>query len=90
MHRSEPRPPAQRGTATAGSDTDRFLEAGRHGVLMPGGPAMIRVFDVFGRATAACIGGAPARQTARAAAREISRLLDEVREPSADGQAPIR
>ncbi|HET6215197.1 MAG TPA: extracellular solute-binding protein, partial [Micromonosporaceae bacterium] len=77
IYRAEPRPPAQPGmVADLDEDTTNFQEAGRHGVVMLSGPAMIRVFDVFGRAIAACVAGAPAESTALGAAREIRRLLD--------------
>ncbi|MDT5037776.1 MAG: arabinogalactan oligomer / maltooligosaccharide transport system substrate-binding protein [Micromonosporaceae bacterium] len=77
MYRAEPRPPAQlTKVVNLDADTRSFQQAGRHGMVMPSDRAMIQVFDVFGRAVAACVGGEDAEPTARAAGREIRRLLE--------------
>jgi arabinogalactan oligomer/maltooligosaccharide transport system substrate-binding protein len=76
LYNAEPRPPA---LVTAldqvkASDPDlaKFIEAGKNGVPMPAIPEMATIWDPFGKAEAAIIGGANVQTTVDAAAKAIS------------------
>jgi arabinogalactan oligomer/maltooligosaccharide transport system substrate-binding protein len=76
LYDAEPRPPAL--TAALDSvksgdpDAQKFLDAGRNGVILPAIPAMAAVWDPFGKAEAAIVGGADVPSTVQAAGKSIS------------------
>ncbi|MGW0431560.1 sugar ABC transporter substrate-binding protein [Micromonospora sp. NPDC003197] len=76
LYNAEPRPPALTAALdqVKGSDPDlaKFLEAGKNGHVLPAIPAMAAIWDPFGKAQAAIVGGADAASTLTAAAKTIS------------------
>jgi arabinogalactan oligomer/maltooligosaccharide transport system substrate-binding protein len=76
LYQAEPRPPALTAALqqVQGSDPDlqKFLTAGKDGAVLPAIPEMATVWDPFGKAEAAIIGGAPVQSTVDAAAKAIS------------------
>jgi len=76
LYEAEPRPPALTAALdqVKGSDPDvsKFLAAGKDGVVLPAIPEMAAIWDPFGKAEAAVIGGADVRSTVAAAAKTIS------------------
>lgn len=76
LYQAEPRPPALTAALdqVKGSDPDleKFTEAGRNGQVLPAIPAMAAIWDPFGKAEAAVIGGADPTTTITAAAKQIS------------------
>ncbi|MGW3808695.1 sugar ABC transporter substrate-binding protein [Micromonospora sp. NPDC005113] len=76
LYNAEPRPPALTAALdqVKGSDPDlaKFQEAGRNGQVLPAIPAMAAIWDPFGKAEAAVIGGADATSTITAAGKTIS------------------
>jgi arabinogalactan oligomer/maltooligosaccharide transport system substrate-binding protein len=76
LYRADPRPPALT-AALARVDPDdpdaaSFLRAGQGGPPLPAIPAMPTVWEAFGKAEAAIIGGADVTASLRAAARTIA------------------
>jgi arabinogalactan oligomer / maltooligosaccharide transport system substrate-binding protein len=76
LYQSEPRPPAltaalQQVQATD-PDLQKLLNAGKDGAVLPAIPEMATVWDPFGKAEAAIIGGAPVESTVDAAAQAIA------------------
>jgi arabinogalactan oligomer/maltooligosaccharide transport system substrate-binding protein len=76
LYEAEPRPPALTAAldAVKASDPDaqKFLDAGRNGAILPAIPEMASVWDPFGKAEAAVVGGADVSTTVQAAAKAIS------------------
>ncbi|WFE59821.1 maltose ABC transporter substrate-binding protein [Micromonospora sp. WMMD712] len=76
LYNAEPRPPALTAALdqVKGSDPDlaKFTEAGRNGQVLPAIPAMAAIWDPFGKAEAAIIGGADPAKTITAAGKTIS------------------
>ncbi|HWM84188.1 MAG TPA: maltose ABC transporter substrate-binding protein [Kofleriaceae bacterium] len=75
LYQAEPRPPALTAALeqVKGSDPDleKFLAAGESGEILPAIPAMAAVWDPFGKAAAAVVGGADPKTTVPAAAKAI-------------------
>ncbi|MET8306434.1 maltose ABC transporter substrate-binding protein [Micromonospora sp. NPDC005173] len=76
LYNAEPRPPALTAALdqVKGSDPDlaKFQEAGKNGQVLPAIPAMAAIWDPFGKAQAAVIGGADPTSTITAAGKTIS------------------
>ncbi|MBM7492407.1 arabinogalactan oligomer/maltooligosaccharide transport system substrate-binding protein [Micromonospora luteifusca] len=76
LYQAEPRPPALTAALdqVKGSDPDlaKFQEAGKNGQVLPAIPAMAAIWDPFGKAEAAVIGGADPTSTITAAGKTIS------------------
>ncbi|MFC8849548.1 MULTISPECIES: extracellular solute-binding protein [unclassified Micromonospora] len=76
LYNAEPRPPALTAALdqVKGSDPDlaKFTEAGKNGQVLPAIPAMAAIWDPFGKAEAAIIGGADPAKTITAAGKTIS------------------
>jgi arabinogalactan oligomer/maltooligosaccharide transport system substrate-binding protein len=76
LYEAEPRPPALTVALdqVKGSDPDlaKFLDAGKDGAVLPAIPEMAAIWDPFGKAEAAIIGGADVTSTVGAAAKTIS------------------
>ncbi|GAB3143932.1 extracellular solute-binding protein [Micromonospora sonneratiae] len=76
LYNAEPRPPALTAALdqVKGNDPDlaKFLEAGKNGHVLPAIPAMAAIWDPFGKAEAAIVGGADVTATISAAAKAIS------------------
>ena len=76
LYQAEPRPPALNAALqqVQGTDPDlqKFLNAGKDGAVLPAIPEMATVWDPFGKAEAAIIGGAPVESTVDAAAQAIA------------------
>lgn len=76
LYQAEPRPPALTAALeqVKGEDPDlaKFQEAGKNGQVLPAIPAMAAIWDPFGKAEAAIIGGADPAQTITAAGKTIA------------------
>ncbi|MEV0730877.1 maltose ABC transporter substrate-binding protein [Polymorphospora sp. NPDC050346] len=76
LYQAEPRPPALTAAfdQVKASDPDlaKFLEAGANAVPLPAIPEMAAIWDPFGKAESAIIGGADVTQTITAAGKTIS------------------
>ncbi|HKE15212.1 MAG TPA: maltose ABC transporter substrate-binding protein [Kofleriaceae bacterium] len=76
LYKAEPRPPALTAALeqVKGEDPDveKFLKAGESGDILPAIPAMAAVWDPFGKAAAAVVGGADPKTTVPAAAKAIA------------------
>jgi arabinogalactan oligomer/maltooligosaccharide transport system substrate-binding protein len=76
LYQAEPRPPALTAALdqVKGSDPDleKFLAAGASGDILPAIPAMAAVWDPFGKAAAAVVGGADPKTAVPAAAKAIA------------------
>ncbi|MFC0507939.1 sugar ABC transporter substrate-binding protein [Micromonospora costi] len=76
LYQAEPRPPALTAALdqVKGTDPDlaKFTEAGRNGQVLPAIPAMAAIWDPFGKAEAAVIGGADPAKTITAAGTTIA------------------
>ena len=76
LYRAEPRPPALTAAfdQVKGSDPDlaKWLDAGKDAQPLPAIPEMATVWDPFGKAASAVIGGADPRTAVTAAGRTIS------------------
>jgi arabinogalactan oligomer/maltooligosaccharide transport system substrate-binding protein len=76
LYQAEPRPPALTAALdqVKGSDPDleKFLAAGQSGAILPAIPAMAAVWDPFGKAAAAVVGGADPKTAVPAAAKVIA------------------
>ncbi len=79
LYHAEPRPPALTAALdqVKGDDPDlaKFQEAGKNGAVLPAIPAMAAIWDPFGKAEAAIIGGADASSTLTAAGKAIAGQL---------------
>ncbi|GAA4567382.1 extracellular solute-binding protein [Micromonospora coerulea] len=76
LYQAEPRPPALTAAfdQVKGTDPDlaKFSEAGKNGQVLPAIPAMAAIWDPFGKAEAAIIGGADPAKTITAAGKTIA------------------
>lgn len=76
LYQAEPRPPALTAAfdQVKGEDPDlaKFSEAGKNGQVLPAIPAMAAIWDPFGKAEAAVIGGADPAKTITAAGKTIA------------------
>ncbi|MFJ8576894.1 extracellular solute-binding protein [Micromonospora sp. NPDC093277] len=76
LYQAEPRPPALTAAfeQVKGQDPDlaKFQEAGKNGQVLPAIPAMAAIWDPFGKAEAAIIGGADPATTVTAAGKTIA------------------
>ncbi|HEU5110215.1 MAG TPA: maltose ABC transporter substrate-binding protein [Micromonosporaceae bacterium] len=76
LYEAEPRPPALTVALdqVRGADPDlqKFLDAGKDGAVLPAIPEMATIWDPFGKAEAAVVGGADAATTVAAAGKTIS------------------
>ncbi|SBT54481.1 sugar ABC transporter substrate-binding protein [Micromonospora narathiwatensis] len=76
LYQAEPRPPALTAAfdQVKGEDPDlaKFQEAGKNGQVLPAIPAMAAIWDPFGKAEAAIIGGADPATTITAAGKTIA------------------
>jgi arabinogalactan oligomer/maltooligosaccharide transport system substrate-binding protein len=76
LYQAEPRPPALTSALeqvkASDPDLDKFLAAGKGGAVLPAIPEMAAIWEPFGKAEAAIIGGADVATTMDAAAKSIS------------------
>lgn len=76
LYQAEPRPPALTAAfdQVKGSDPDlaKFQEAGKNAIPLPAIPAMAAIWDPFGKAEAAVVGGADPTKTITAAGKTIA------------------
>ena len=76
LYRAEPRPPVLTAAydQVKGTDPDlaKFVEAGRNAIPLPAIPEMATVWDPFGKAQSAVIGGADPKTALTAAAKTIT------------------
>jgi arabinogalactan oligomer/maltooligosaccharide transport system substrate-binding protein len=76
LYKAEPRPPALAAALeqVKANDADlaKFLDAGKGGAVLPAIPEMATIWEPFGKAEAAIIGGADVATTVDAAAKAIS------------------
>ncbi|KKK05365.1 maltose ABC transporter substrate-binding protein [Micromonospora sp. HK10] len=76
LYRAEPRPPALTAAfdqvKSEDPDLAKWLEAGKNGQVLPAIPAMAAIWDPFGKAEAAVIGGADPAKTITAAGKTIA------------------
>jgi arabinogalactan oligomer / maltooligosaccharide transport system substrate-binding protein len=76
LYKAEPRPPALTAALeqvkSEDPDLEKFLKAGESGDILPAIPAMAAVWDPFGKAAAAVVGGADPKTTVPAAAKAIT------------------
>lgn len=81
LYQAEPRPPALTAALdrVKGSDPDlaKFQEAGKNGAVLPAIPEMAAIWDPFGKAEAAIIGGADVTKTLTATAKTISDQINK-------------
>jgi arabinogalactan oligomer / maltooligosaccharide transport system substrate-binding protein len=79
LYKADPRPPALTAAleeVKVGSPTlQKFLDAGKDGDILPAIPEMATVWDPWGKAEAAIIGGADPAGTTTAAATAISKQI---------------
>ena len=75
LYDAEPRPPALTAAleAVKASDPDaqKFLDAGKNGAILPAIPEMAAIWDPFGKAESAIIGGADVPSTVDALAKAV-------------------
>ncbi|MFC6015029.1 extracellular solute-binding protein [Plantactinospora solaniradicis] len=75
LYDAEPRPPALTAAFDQVKATDpdvaKIMDAGRGGAIMPAIPEMANVWDPFGKASAAIVGGAAVPSTVTAAGKSI-------------------
>ncbi|HEX6498322.1 MAG TPA: maltose ABC transporter substrate-binding protein [Micromonosporaceae bacterium] len=76
LYQAEPRPPALTASLdqvkSSDPDVQKFLDAGKNGVILPAIPEMAAIWDPFGKAEAAVVGGADPQSTVTAAAKTIA------------------
>jgi arabinogalactan oligomer/maltooligosaccharide transport system substrate-binding protein len=76
LYNEEPRPPALTAALDqvkgADADLQKWVDAGKNAVPLPAIPEMAAIWDPFGKAEAAVIGGADAEKTVTAAGKTIS------------------
>ncbi|MGK5677680.1 sugar ABC transporter substrate-binding protein [Actinoplanes sp. URMC 104] len=79
LYEAEPRPPALTAAfdqvKTKDPDLEKFVRAGKDGQPLPAIPEMAAIWDPFGKAEAAVIGGADPAKTLTAAGRTISAAI---------------
>jgi arabinogalactan oligomer/maltooligosaccharide transport system substrate-binding protein len=76
LYQAEPRPPALTAAfdqvKATDPDLEKFIDAGKDGVPLPAIPEMAAIWDPFGKAEAAVVGGADPATTITAAGKTIS------------------
>jgi arabinogalactan oligomer/maltooligosaccharide transport system substrate-binding protein len=76
LYQAEPRPPALTAAfdqvKSSDPDLQKFVDAGKNAVPLPALPEMAAIWDPFGKAEAAVIGGADPAKTLTAAGKTIS------------------
>jgi arabinogalactan oligomer / maltooligosaccharide transport system substrate-binding protein len=76
LYQAEPRPPALTAALdqvkASDPDLEKFVQAGQGGAVLPVIPEMAAIWDPFGKAEAAIVGGADPNSTLTAAAKTIS------------------
>ncbi|MER7279346.1 maltose ABC transporter substrate-binding protein [Dactylosporangium sp. NPDC000244] len=81
LYQANPRPPALNAAMdqVKGSDPDieKWLAAGKGGAVLPAIPAMAAVWDPFGKAESAIVGGADVPSTLAGAAKTISDAISK-------------
>jgi arabinogalactan oligomer/maltooligosaccharide transport system substrate-binding protein len=81
LYQANPRPPALTAAfdqvKTADPDLDKFMAAGKGGAVLPAIPQMAAIWDPFGKAEAAIIGGADPATTLAAAAKTITASINK-------------
>ncbi|MEV0565343.1 maltose ABC transporter substrate-binding protein [Dactylosporangium sp. NPDC049742] len=81
LYQANPRPPALVAALdqVKGSDPDiqKWLDAGKGGAVLPAIPAMAAVWDPFGKAEAAIVGGADVQSTLTAAGKAIAEAINK-------------
>jgi arabinogalactan oligomer/maltooligosaccharide transport system substrate-binding protein len=81
LYQAEPRPPALTAAfdqVKAGDpDLAKFVEAGKNAVPLPALPEMAAIWDPFGKAEAAVIGGADPTKTITAAGKTVSAQIKQ-------------
>jgi arabinogalactan oligomer/maltooligosaccharide transport system substrate-binding protein len=79
LYKADPRPPALTAVLdevkATSPNLQKFLDAGQNGDILPAIPEMASVWDPWGKAQAAIIGGADPAATTTAAARTIERQI---------------
>jgi arabinogalactan oligomer/maltooligosaccharide transport system substrate-binding protein len=79
LYKADPRPPALTAALDevkgSSPNLQKFLDAGQKGDILPAIPAMASVWDPWGKAQAAIIGGADPATTTTAAATTIARQI---------------
>jgi arabinogalactan oligomer/maltooligosaccharide transport system substrate-binding protein len=79
LYKAEPRPPALTAALDEVKSTDpdlqKFIDAGKDGAVLPAIPEMAAIWDPFGKAEAAVVGGANPAATITAASKTISAQL---------------
>jgi len=79
LYEAEPRPPALTAALeqVAGADPDlaKFQQAGQGGAVLPAIPEMAAIWDPFGKAEAAIVGGADVASTITAAGQTIAEQI---------------
>ncbi|MBM2623691.1 maltose ABC transporter substrate-binding protein [Actinoplanes sp. LDG1-06] len=81
LYEAEPRPPALTAAfdqvKAQDADLEKFIAAGKDGQPLPAIPEMAAIWDPFGKAEAAVIGGADPAKTITAAGRTISAAISK-------------
>jgi arabinogalactan oligomer / maltooligosaccharide transport system substrate-binding protein len=81
LYQANPRPPALTAAfdqvKTTDPDLAKFMDAGKGGAVLPAIPQMAAIWDPFGKAEAAIIGGADVQSTLTAAAKTISDQINK-------------
>jgi len=81
LYQANPRPPALTAALdqvkSSDPDIQKWLDAGKGGAVLPAIPAMAAVWDPFGKAEAAIIGGADVTSTLTAAAKTITDAINK-------------
>jgi len=81
LYQANPRPPALNAALDKVKATDpdiqKWLDAGKGGAVLPAIPAMAAVWDPFGKAEAAIIGGADVQSTLDSAAKTITDAINK-------------
>lgn len=79
LYEAEPRPPALTAAfdrvKSKDADLEKFVTAGKDGLPLPAVPEMAAIWDPFGKAEAAVVGGADPASTITAAGRTISAAI---------------
>ncbi|XVV10319.1 sugar ABC transporter substrate-binding protein [Actinoplanes sp. CA-131856] len=79
LYQAEPRPPALTAAfdQVKGSDADlqKFVDAGKNGIPLPAIPEMAAIWDPFGKAEAAVVGGADPTKTITSAGKTIEAAI---------------
>jgi len=81
LYQANPRPPALNAALeqvkSSDADIQKWLDAGKGGAVLPAIPAMAAVWDPFGKAEAAIIGGADVQSTLDSAAKTITDAINK-------------